>query len=366
MSVRVLHAADLHLDSPFQGLSDALAARRRQEQRSLLARLAETAVTEKADLVLLAGDLLDSDRAFPETLRALEETLGKLPVPVFIAPGNHDYYDRRGPYARLRLPENVHVFRSPTLQCVELPELDVRVWGAAFTEPRAENLLAGFHAPRRETGLELLLLHADAENPASPYCPVTGSDLAQSGADYAALGHIHRFSGLKKAGGTFYAWPGCAQGRGFDETGEKGVILAELDRGSCALRFLPLPGRRYERLTVDLSAGTDALSAVRSALPADTEPHSYRITLTGETAFAPDLAGLHDALAERFFSLQLRDETRPLRDLWEGQGEDSLRGLFLTELRQQYDRAETEEERRRIARAVRWGLAAMDGGEAPQ
>ena len=121
-------------------------------------------------------------------------------------------------------------------------------------------------------------------------------------------------------------------------------------------------GRKYEILRV--AAGDDALDAIRQALPANTQNDIYRVILTGD-APQPDLAALHRALDGQFFSLTLRDETTPRRELWDGCGEDTLRGLFLQTLRAQYDAAQSQEEKAQIADAVRLGLAAMDGREAP-
>ena len=91
-TLKIIHAADLHLDSPFEGLPSGKASVRRSEQRGLLSRLAELALREKADIILLSGDLLDSDNTYFETGDELIRSLGGIGVPVFIAPGNHDYY----------------------------------------------------------------------------------------------------------------------------------------------------------------------------------------------------------------------------------------------------------------------------------
>ena len=136
MILKVLHAADLHLDSPFEGLPAGKAAIRRAEQRQLLSRLAELAVKEDVDLVLLSGDLLDSDSSYYETGEELVRCLRQMPMPVFIAPGNHDPYTRRSPYARLRLPDNVHVFSENAIRGISLPELNAVVYGAAFPSAR--------------------------------------------------------------------------------------------------------------------------------------------------------------------------------------------------------------------------------------
>ena len=95
--LKLLHAADLHLDSPFEGLSSGKAAMRRSEQRELLGRLAALVGREGVQLVLLPGDLLDSDNSYYETGEELIRCLTQMAVPVFIAPGNHDYYAPRSP-----------------------------------------------------------------------------------------------------------------------------------------------------------------------------------------------------------------------------------------------------------------------------
>ena len=77
----------------------------------------------------------------------------------------------------------------------------------------------------------------------------------------------------------------------------------------------------------------------------------------------PRLSLLEEALSGRFFALQLRDETTVRRDLWDKCGEDTLRGLFLQELRRQYDAAPDDAVRRRIEQAARFGTAAMDDRE---
>ena len=189
--LRILHSADLHLDSPFEGLTRGKAAVRRAEQRQLLTRLAELAHTENADLVLLAGDLLDSESTYLETGEELLRSLQNMGVPVFIAPGNHDCCSCRSPYMRLKLPGNVHVFTENEISCVELPGLNARVYGAAFTDTGSRALLTGFTAERTEGVYNILCLHGEVGAPSSPYDPITEEELAASGMDYAALARIH-------------------------------------------------------------------------------------------------------------------------------------------------------------------------------
>lgn len=358
--IKILHAADLHLDSPFEGLGAQKAAKRRAEQRQLLYRLAQLAVEEQADMVLLAGDLLDSDSAYAETAEELSRALGSIAAPVFISPGNHDYYSPRSPYARAVFTDNVHIFTSPEIRCFELPELGARVWGAAFVDKYSPALLDGFRADKCEGVRDIMCIHGEID-PMSRYNPMSEEQLAAGGMDYVAMGHIHKAGGLKRAGNTYYAWPGCPEGRGFDETGERFVYVVTLGEG-CSIRPVCIAQRRYEILPVTLISG-DALSDIRSAMPENTKNDVYRILLRGEADAAPDLPALRAALEGGFFALQLRDETVLRRNIWEAAGQDSLRGLFLAKLRRAYDAAETDADREKITQAARWGLAALEDRE---
>lgn len=359
--IKLLHAADLHLDSPFEGMPAGKAAQRRCEQRQLLGRIARIAEAEQVQLVLLAGDLFDSENTYAETAEEVIRTLGAMGVPVFISPGNHDYYGSRSPYAKLKFPDNVHIFRNNSVECVELPELGARVWGAAFTDRYSPCLINGFKAQKQDDTLDIMCIHGEI-NASSQYNPMTEQQLAESGMDYAALGHIHKGSGLKKAGKTWYAWPGCPEGRGFDETGDKEIYIVGIIDGECRIKPVKTAQRRYEILNVDLG-GKDALEAIKDRLDDKTGSDIYRIVLRGESGEAPDICALHRTLENRFFSLQLRDETTVNRDIWQGAGEDTLRGQFLIRLKAAYENARDDSERDKITQAVRWGLAALEKRE---
>ena len=363
--IRVLHAADLHLDSPFEALSAEQAALRRAEQRALLGRLAELVQTREVDLVLLPGDLLDSGSSYRETAISLCDALSRMERPVFIAPGNHDWYGPRSPWARLELPENVHVFTSGAISRAELPELDAEVFGAAFTDENAPPLLRYFTPPENtEDRIRLLCLHGELCAGEGKYDPITEEELARSGMHYAALGHSHAFSGLRRAGDVFYAWPGCAEGRGFDETGDKGVLIADVRRDGVTVQFVPVAARRYHRVTLEIGEAASLIDAALEKLPATAARDAFQFILTGETPTPPDLDALRAALEPRVFTLRLRDETRPTADVWASAQEDSLRGLFLRRLKEKLADAEPGQ-REELLLAMRFALAAMDNAEEP-
>ena len=358
--IRFLHAADLHLDSPFRDLTADQAAQRRREQRELPARLAEAARETGAQVVFLAGDLFDGGQIYRETAQALAAALGKMDCPVFLAPGNHDPMTARSPYAALTWPDNVHIFRSQAVESVPLPALGCVVHGCAFTGPdREDDPLAGFTVP--DDGLiHVMVAHGDVGG--RRYGPIAPASIARSGLDYLALGHIHAPSGLKREGETFWAYPGCPEGRGFDECGARGVLAGTVDRGAVTARFVPLCARRYERLDAPLTGADSPLEAARAALRGH-EADICRLTFTGEWDAALDLTALERELAGACWSLSLRDRTAPRRDLWARAGEDSLTGLFLREMRTRLEHAQDDDARAAAELAVRFGLAALEGEE---
>ncbi len=356
----ILHAADLHLDSPFRSLPSQQARLRRQDQRKALEYLRDLALTHKADLVLLAGDLFDSQQVYPETLEALGAALGGMPCPVVIAPGNHDYYSPHSPYVTFSWPENVRIFQSESVSSFSFPELGVTVYGCAFTAPfRDDDPLAGFTAPRDGT-VAIGCFHGEVGGKGGQYAPIAPESLAQSGLAYVALGHVHAAQAHTDLP-TPWAYSGCPQGRGFDELGDKGALLLRLENGQVGGKLCPFPGPRYWDLS--LPAGEDANHTLRTAL-ADQSGDYVRLTLTGESRplDLPTLQALGDSLCAVF---QLRDETVPPLDLWARAEEDTLTGHFLREMKERLAAA-GEEEAPLVRNALRWGLAALEGRESPQ
>lgn len=357
--IRILHAADFHLDSAFGALTEEQARQRRQESRELLDRLTAQVKLEGAQLVLLPGDLFDGGHVYPETVERLRTALAAMDCPVFISPGNHDYYHPASPYATEKWPDNVHIFREEALAAVELPALGCVVYGGAFTAPsRQSRPLADFAAPA-DGRVHIACLHGVVDSGDSVYGSISQEELARSGLDYLALGHVHQCS-VEGQGSARWAYPGCPEGRGFDELGDKGILVGAVEKGGARLRFVPMCRRRYRILEAD-TTGRTARQALESALAEASAEDICRVILTGETGEeGVDLAALERDFGGRCYALQLRDETRVAQDIWARAGEDSLRGLFLQELRRRYDAADPQD-RKKIDLAVRFGLAALDG-----
>lgn len=355
--IRVVHSADWHLDSPLTGRNPA---GRRAELMLTAERIFTLARKERANLILLAGDLFDNVSPYAGTEECLMELCAGAGRPVLIAPGNHDCLAPSSPYLCRKWPGNVHIFTAEALRAVEIKSLGCRVWGAAFTSPeRYTDPLAGF-VPSKDGMIDIVLVHADVTAGRPVYGPVSEAELNGCGADYIALGHIHRFTAGKN-----WCYPGCPEGRGFDETGDKGAVVAEVGKGRADIRFVSTAKRKYLDLRSDAMGSDYPLAGAIGALSPASGEDICRLTLTGYSGpGGVDLERLTLALRDRWPYLELRDETEAGGDLWDRAENDTLLGRFLGIIKEKWDAA-NEEERKTLTLAARYGLAALEGRRPP-
>lgn len=350
--LKILHAADLHLDSAFSGRNQAATARLRSALATVPEKIGEICRREGCDLLLLAGDVFDGP-CTAQSLQALKTALGQLEIPVFISPGNHDFCTPTSPWRTETWPENVHIFTKPVIESVALPQLDCRIYGAGFAAMDCPALLENFHTTGTER-YHIAVLHGDPLQKNAPYNPITQAQAAVSGLHYMALGHLHT-RGQYVAGNTLCAWPGSAMGRGYDETGDRGVYLATIADG-VQVEFIPLDCPRfYDLETKVLSIPEDA---VRSVLPPVGSTDFYRVTLTGECE-PFDMTKLQ---FPQFPNLELRDRTRPPVDLWASIGNDSLEGVYFGLLKEAME-GQDEDSAHIALLAAKISRTILDGGE---
>ncbi len=371
--MKILHTADLHLDSAFC-MGDVLRAEdRREAQRRLLTRIFACAEQEACDLILIAGDLFDSVCVTPETEELCLSLFRRATCPVVIAPGNHDPYGGVSFYRRDDLPEQVYIFNSSEVQCFEFPELGVRVFGYAFLSAVLQKSpLAGVEPPAPNGMRNLLCAHADLSDPLSRSCPLTVGDIVRFGIDYAALGHIHNRREDDSFGDTCIRYCGFAEGRSFDELGEGGVLIVTLEDGkSPVAERKTVSEQRYHKIEAELGGCAD-IQDVRERLGeviASIEPQEgthLRIELSGavDADCIGDVAALSAELRGGLASLELRDMTVPVADGAYLAQDPTLRGAFYREL---YPRLvdENPEVRRQAVLALQIGLAAIENRRIP-
>lgn len=347
--MKLLHSADWHLDSPFQGRDGDQSAFLKAELLKVPGKIAALCREEGCRILLLSGDLFDGPYT-RESLDALRNALEDAAVPAFIAPGNHDFCGTAAPWTNEHFPGNVHIFTRPAMESVVLPDLDCRIYGAGYRSMDCPPLLEGFRADCGER-YAIGILHGDAAQSSSPYCPVTREQVLTSGLDYLALGHIHK-TGSFRVGPALCAWPGSPMGRGFDELGDRGVLVVTLEERAEA-EFRPLDTVRFHDLETELSGLPGLLPPVEC-------PDFYRVTLSGE-AGEFDLAALYAEYAH-LPHLQLRDRTVLPVDLWAAINDDTLEGTYFRLLREALSDAD-EAGKEKIRLAARISRQILDGQE---
>lgn len=355
--------SDLHLDAQFAGLGpDGQAARgRRKALRDTLERIVHLAQQERADALLCGGDLYEHERCSPDTAAFLQATFQRLrPLPVYIAPGNHDWLSPASVYRRIAWSSNVHIFTGQTLTPVTLAD-GLTLWGAAHAAPaNTANFLDGFRVDRG--GVHLALFHGaeqgwqmPGEEEKLPHAPFWAAQIAGAGLQHAFLGHYHQ-----PRDGERHTYPGNPAPLTFGEAGERGAVVVDV-RGDGSLQR-----ERHRVATVDVHdltldvGGCRSQQAVRAAVAQAVEGlrGDVRVTLAGELAPEVDLRLSELGTAAPWLRVLVvrGGDLRPGYDLAAIGGEPTVRGQFVRDVRA--DATLSEEERRRV---LLTGLRALDG-----
>ena len=380
--LRLLHTADLHLDSRFtgSGLGREKVTQRRAELLDVLRGITSIARERNADALLIAGDLFEDEYVVRATLERTFGTIAELaPTPVFISPGNHDPAVPGSPYLTAPLPSNLKVFTDRDIERVELDGKNSAIFGLGFASRHERSqLLKGF---RVEGGaaINVLLAHGavflSAEGQAGDYNPIDPADLRASGADYCALGHYHRAQDVwSDERGLRAAYPGSPEPMRFGHDGEFGVLLVEIEAGGpINVERIRTQKRSYSRLDLDISACGDAAAVDREILRVLGDPMLegglVELILRGtvQPGFGFDADTYSGAIA-RFFDFRLVDRTVPDFDLEAISREGTARGAFCRAMLAGIEAEEGEEGRRMREKALWLGLAAFEGvdvGEMP-
>ena len=372
--VKIIHTGDIHLDAPFSLYDPRKAQARKNELRGVFSSIVVYAKTEKADMVIISGDFFDHGYVTKETLAHINEQFSSAPDCKFvIAPGNHDCADAKSPYKKAVFPPNVYIFESEELSKFEFPDIGVDVYGWAFTSPQMDKCPIEHYVTVNPERINILACHGDMLTKNSHSCPITNDDIARSNCDYAALGHIHAGTEVKRAGNTYYAYCGCPEGRSFDECGTKGAIICTFERQSGGIiktdfNYKRFCRRRYEKLSIDIT-GADGQSAVINAIKAAMIKKNIgsdtllRVTLTG--AVSPEAQLCTEKITESdigVFYLELRDETLPVFSSEALKDDLSLKGALFRELLPKLE-SDDPEVRKTAAEALRYGLAALSGSD---
>lgn len=333
--MKLIHAADLHLDSPMIGLArheGAPIEQLRGATRRALANMVDAAIEQEADAVLLAGDLFDGDWNNYATGVHYVKEMGRLReagVPVVSIAGNHDAESKIT--KSLRLPENVHVLDVKKPGTVVLENVGIAVHGQGYAKPSiTDDLSLAYSAPLDDlVNVGLLHTAAGGRPGHAHYAPCKLSFLRERGYDYWALGHSHTYEVLSDEPPIIFS--GNLQGRSIRERGPKGAVAIEIDADGIAYERLILDAVRWEVVeldaaesaTVDDVAGIARTEMRRAAEAAGERLLAARIVVTGASEahhhLLADRERLHhemhgaaaDVAGDQIWIEEVRVQTKP-------------------------------------------------------
>lgn len=367
--VTLAHLADVHLDAPFAQFGTE-AQRKRQVaiEESFKQALSEASAHE-VDLLLIAGDLYEQERFTPSTASFLQTELEEFGLPVYIAPGNHDHYTQKSLYATVQWPGNVHIFKTPQLEPVEIED-GLTLWGAAHLVPATTtNFLNGFQVDR--AGINLALFHGAEESGLAyvhqlggddrekrPYAPFRAEQIAKVGLDHAFVGHIHT-----PLDGERHTYPGNPEPLTFGEIGdlERGLVIATLDEHEYITRErISVAKSKVRDAPIDLT-GCNSNSDVREKVAKELHALTgfVRVTLTGEVGDAVDinLIELRDLASDQLDAVALRigrlHVAYPVEEI--AKETETVRGRFVNDALS----SDLDEETKH--KVIVTGLRALDG-----
>lgn len=348
--MKIIHCADIHLDSPLNSiLSYEKAKVRKREILLSFLSLVDYAAENDVRAVIIAGDLFDGSEITFETEKTLFEKISLFPSIDFLyLKGNHDFDIS----FKSELPENFKIFQDEFCSfsydnvCIGGASLGIKDYNKINFDKKSYNILA---------------MHGNTENSSDEYY-VNLNELKNKSIDYLALGHIHKFSQGKIGKRGMFVQSGCLDGRGFDECGQKGFVLIDTDKNS--FDFVPFSSRIIEEISVDISSASSTLqiiSLIEKAVEDIADENIVRVTLCGkiEKDVIKDIMLIKTKFDSKFFSFSLKDNSNYIYDYDEYKNDISLKGEFI---RNALKSDMSENERDRVISTV---LCALNSEELP-
>ena len=332
--MKFVHIADMHFDTSFTTLTNkaGLGDIRRLDQRHVFNKIINYIKENNIPYLFIAGDFYEHEYIRQSTIEYINNLFMEIPdTQIFISPGNHDPYLKNSFYSKYYWSENVHIFDSK-LSVFEQEEIDI--YGYGFDDFYYTNKDLETAQIKDKSKINILLAHGtiNASNTLEKdYNPISEKMLNEKGFDYVALGHIHRLDYNSKENQNI-VYPGSTVSLGFDELGEHGMIVGNIEKGSLELKFIPLDNKEFVIREIDV---TDMLDLDELATTLNNmmfaENTYYKISLIGRRNFDIDLFKLNKLLLCNNI-IKIKDYTKMNYDLEKISKENTLKGLFVKEI----------------------------------
>lgn len=330
--MKLIHCADLHLDSKMESnLSKDQALQRRQELLETFEALVDYGAKEGVAAILIAGDLFDKSHIRKEVKKRVTYQITSHPeIEFYYLKGNHDQCDFLE--EDQELPANIHLFSQEGWTSYRLGDLVIT--GMELTGNNVSTMAERLVLDSANTNLVMLHGQLSDYDGKKDGQIINIQSLKGKYIDYLALGHIHKFMEGSIDDRGSYCYCGCLEGRGFDETGDKGFVMLEVAGGKISSEFIPFAKRRLHQIQVEVRPDMDtpAIIAKAQGLLSDVDSQDLlKLVLTGERELddQPDITRLVRTFGEKYFFVKCYDRTRTLIDYDSFKYDKSLKGEFV-------------------------------------
>lgn len=360
--MKFVHVADIHFDSPFINLSDRenLGDIKRLEQRKVFKKVIEYIKENGVDFLFIAGDLYEQQYIRKSTIEYINELFKEIPnTKIYISPGNHDPYIKNSYYNQFKWNDNVYIFSS---KFERLTSDSVDIYGYGFddfycTDCGIENLEI-----EDKTKTNILVIHSTIDGAnleEKQYNSIPRRVLEEKGFDYVATGHIHKLD-YNTYQNQKIVYPGSLISLGFDELGEHGMIVGEIQEDKqLKIQFVPLSEDNFEEIEFDVTDIISKDELIEKINDLDIQNNQLiKVILTGKRNFEIDRYEIYKLLTNERI-IKIRDHTRIEYDLEKIANNHTLKGLFAKEILKEKENA-GEEELTIIEKAVEIAFEALE------
>ena len=357
--MKFAHIADMHFDSPFVSLSDKdiLGDLRRLEQRKAFKKVIEYCKKNQIEYLFISGDLYEHKYVKLSTIEYINQLFQEIPdTKIFISPGNHDPYIKNSYYNKFNWSQNVKIFKS---QIEKIEEKEADIYGYGFddfycTDSKIENLEI-----ENQDKINILIIHGTLDGASieeKQYNSMTRRMLKEKNFDYIALGHIH-----KPDYSSEIVYPGSTISLGFDELGEHGMIVGDIQKGKITTEFIPLDDEKFKEIEMDVTDIMSKEELIEKINELEIQENEYiKIILKGNRNFEINKYDILKYLSNERI-IKIKDYTKIAYDLKSIANENTLRGLFAKNMLEKLEAQEiTEEEKQIIEKAIEIGMEALE------
>ena len=364
--MKFIHCADIHLDSRMRANLDREKSKERKAEilRTFL-RMVDYAEEQKISVILIAGDLFDTNKVSKTAMNAVYNCICTHPdVDFYYLKGNHDVNSFLA--SMEEIPKNLHLFTTEwtSYQIGKTDKGNIMLYGAEFDKQDNSSLYNRLTLNSRD--FNIVTLHGQTNKYQSKdkveVIPV--SELRNKGIDYLALGHVHEYKREVLDARGVYSYSGCLEGRGFDECGDHGFVLLDIDFEAKKIKdtFVKFSYRNIYTIPVDVT-GCESTFDVEQRISDKLKEQSpeadsmVKISLFGKVNVDSerDLLYLTNVFSDDYFVFKIKDETKFEVDYAVYAHDESLKGEFI----RQVQASDLEEEEK--AKIIRTGLLALSG-----